>query len=157
MTDRIAEVPTRLAWLRLNADGLLIALLGLVFGLFDILIPNHQALEAEIGHEPVTYWIWNGLYLIGGLVMLWGFFRQQIGPELLGRLFIGMGITVEMLRIGSAFGWHSEEVWSRYALWLIIAGLFTLRATALLAPRGVVVVVNGHTNFTDEVSEELDE
>lgn len=157
MTDRIASTPTRLAWVRLNSDGLLVALLALVFGLFDILIPNHEALEAEIGHEPVSYWIWNILYLIGGLIMLWGFIRQQIGPELLGRLFVGMGITVEVLRIGSAFGWDSEEVWSRYALWFIITSLFMLRASALIAPRGVVVVVNGQQNFEDIGDEMEDE
>lgn len=140
---------SKTGWLRLNSDGVLIATLALYAGFFDLIQPGYQALTDRLGYQPPTYFVWNTLYILGGCVMLIGFFRRRIAPELCGRLLIYCGSLVEFVRIASAYGWGTHETYERLTIVILLTFFFVLRASVMLNPRGLAVVFQGRDSFKD--------
>lgn len=130
------------AWLGLNADGVLLALLALLTAA-DFFEPELSDMARELGYVPPTFYLWTTLYVVGGLLMLVGFARGLIGAELLGRACLVLGVTVEAFRTWSVFGW-ATVTWQLLIVAVIVTSLCAARARVLR--RGVVVVV-GHSHI----------
>lgn len=131
---------TRFAWLRLNADGLLLALLALLSGL-DLFAPQDQRISVKLGYIPTSLYAWTVLYLLSGLFMVYGFVRNNYGPELFGRFLLNSALLWETGRIAVAFGPASHLAVSRYLIFLALLGTTALRVSVLLSRSGVVLTV----------------
>lgn len=145
---------SRFAWTGLNSDGLFVGILAIYAGCFDLLDPNYIELAQKVGYQPPTYFVYNGLYIIGGCLMLLGFFRQHIGPEVLGRFTVWLGAIVESVRVTTAYGLASSQATERYVLFTMITLFFGLRIWVLLNPKGIAVVLPGKDSFTDAHEDE---
>jgi hypothetical protein len=137
---------TRLAWTRLNADGLLVAALAFVSSL-DLLHPDASDLAQAAGYIPPSFYIWTVSYLLAGLALMAGFLGSpstRMPLELTGRLLLCIGYTLQTLRSGSILGWFSEDMLIFYLLWTVLVTVCALRVSLLLAPKGTVVVIGRH-------------
>ena len=141
----MSEVATsprqRHAWLGLNADGVLLALLAFLTAA-DFFEPELSDMARALGYVPPTFYVWTTLYVVGGVLMLFGFACGQIGPELLGRVCLILGVSVQTFRTWTAFGWDTVT-WQILIAAVIVTSLCVARARVLR--RGVVVVV-GHSH-----------
>lgn len=133
----------RFAWFRLNADGVLIALLGLVSGL-DLLSPEREGIVRHLGYIPMTFYVWTVLLFVGGLLMLYGFIKHTMGAELLGRLLIILAILLQAVRYSVAAGLQDNETVRSYLIFIMVTLTFTARASALLSKSGLAVIIGGH-------------
>ena len=131
----------RHAWLGLNADGVLLALLAFLTAA-DFFEPDLTDMARELGYVPPTFYLWTTLYVVGGLLMLAGFYTGKIGPELLGRVCLILGVGIQTFRTWTAFGWDTVT-WQILIAAIIVTTLCAARARVLR--RGVVVVV-GHSH-----------
>ncbi len=131
----------RHAWLGLNADGVLLAVLAFLTAA-DFFEPELSDLARALGYVPPTFYLWTTLYVVGGLLMLTGFYTGKIGPELLGRVCLILGVSVETFRTWTVFGWDAVT-WHSLVAAIIVTILCAARARVLR--RGVVVVV-GHSH-----------
>lgn len=138
----VSDRRTPLAWVRLNADGVLLSLLALAAGL-DLFHPQAEDLARALGFVPPTFYLWTAGYVTGGLLMLVGFFKRRIGPELAGRLVLCLSVGLETARTGAILGWASSTMADRYVTVGIVVALCAVRATALLSKDGLVVFVGG--------------
>lgn len=129
-----------LVWLRLNADGVLLALLAFAASL-DLLRPDASDLARELGYVPPVFYVWTICYTLGGILMLAGFVGRSIGLELTGRLLLCFGFAVETFRIGTLFGWAHYDVWPHYVIGLFLYGACYVRARVLLSKEAVHITV----------------
>lgn len=134
---------TRFAWLRLNADGLLLAGFALLSG-FDLLNPELHDLAQAAGYVPWTFYLWSVLYILGGLGMVLGFYRHRMQPELAGRSLIACAGVMETWRTATILGWTDDTTVRLYVGLVFLLGTFALRASALLSKRGVAIIIGGH-------------
>lgn len=138
----------RLAWLRLNADSVLISILVLLRGL-DLIDPEKSDIVVALGYVPATFYFWTIMYVISGILMMIGLIKGWIGPELLGRFLVWLSFGWEVARSYIVLGSNLESE-SSLAIWILLTITFSARASMLLSKHGVTVVVaprqNGHTH-----------
>lgn len=133
---------TRLAWLRLNVDGVLIAVFGLIMA-SDVLSPHVQELVIANGSVvPATFWLWSALYVAAAVLMMVGFITHKIGPELAGRLVLCLGLALETARSLSILGVNDDTV-TLAVITVAVSVLAAVRASVLLARDGLAVVIPG--------------
>lgn len=132
----------RLAWARLNSDGLLIGLLAFS-QFFDFFSPEREEISREVGYVPGTLYVWTTLLVLGGLFILLGLLRASIGTELLGRFLVFLAVMIESVRLTIAFAGLNGDVAGQYVVLLIVGFTFALRASVLMAKGGLRLVIGG--------------
>lgn len=133
---------SRLVWLRLNADGVLLAILCLLASV-DLIRPDISDLAHVLGYVPPLFYLWSTCYLLAGISMLAGFIGRSIGLELLGRFLMCFGFTAETFRIVTAFGWDHYDSLTHYAIGVVLFALQAVRARVLLAKRAMHITIGG--------------
>lgn len=133
---------SRTVWLRLNADGVLLALLAFAAGL-DLLHPDVNEIARELGHVPAAFYLWTACYMLGGLGMVLGFVTRSIAAELLGRLLLCFGFVVETVRLGNVFGFGHYDVWPNYLIGAILFTVCYVRGRVLLAKEPTQITIGG--------------
>lgn len=130
------------AWLRLNADGVLVGSLALLSA-SDLINPATADISMALGFVPPLIWLWTVMYVMGGLLMIVSFVRQSIGIEFSGRFLLFMGVVTETWRTATVLSWNHHEVIGLYVLNAILAIAFSLRVSTLLSRKGIVFKVGG--------------
>lgn len=145
MVEPRTEPPTQqqppFAWARLNADTVLLGLLAITGGVFDITNPAHDVTVQVLGHATPAYYLRASIYVVSGLLILYALARQHTAEEVLGRLILIAGMMIQTVRTGLAVGWTAPITYERYALLLVVGFVCWLRLTALLTRRGLTVTL----------------
>lgn len=132
----------RTVWLRLNVDGVLLAVLTIASGL-DLFSPNLNDIVREVGHVPPTFYVWTICYLVAGASMLAGFIGRSVGAELLGRLLMCFGFTLETFRLGTIYGFGHHDLIESYTIGAALFAISIVRAWVLLSKRQTHIVIGG--------------
>lgn len=139
---------TRATWLRLNADGLLIATLGLQNGL-EVFDPESEKINVALGFVPLGFYAWTTLYVVGGLLMVVGFAVHKASWELLGRFFLVSAFIWETWRFATVYGLDSGIMTSKYFILSSLIATSALRVTALLPKTPLFVVIPGRAKTSE--------
>lgn len=132
---RRAKDTARLAWLRLNAYGLLVVVL---------LLLRASALQPA----------WAAGFAVAGLFMLWGFIRSKTLPEVFGLGLLTVALTVQTLVVCDALDWNGQAAVRTVVIWVIVTGCVWLRGSAVLSKDGLTITIPGRaTQSTRERNE----
>lgn len=132
-----------LAWARLNADGILLAVVCLA-GALDVFHPNSTELARALGYVPPTFYFWSICYGTAGVLLLGSFLgpaRFRLPLELAGRLTLCVGFLIQVWRTGVILGWSTQEMVINYAVGFVLLVAAISRVSMLLDRRGVVVLI----------------
>lgn len=134
---------TRWAWARLNADTLLLVLLAIFGGTFDILDPDRDdvtALVLQTFNQPQPmHYIRAGAYIVFGLLLLAALLWSSVKIEVYARCLLLAALALNIWRHGHWLGWTSSETVAQYTLFGILALVTGLRFSVLLGKKGLVV------------------
>jgi hypothetical protein len=134
---------SRGSWIRLNGDGCIIALLC-VLQIFDFIEPEKSDYVRQLGFVPINFYLWTGLYVLGGVVLIAGFVApadKKIFVELAGRWIIGMAAGLQAWRTGEIFGYTTIEFYQTIIIFVGVCTFFFLRGSALMTKHGFTVVI----------------
>jgi hypothetical protein len=128
-----------LAWLRLNAYGILLAGLA-VLGMADFINPGGTDLARLIGEVPHHQPLWIIGYVLAGLLLLWGFVRTDRIPETIGLALLNAALLLHTAVAFDYLGW-TDYTLTRVALILIIGCCSWARISVLWTKRGLMVTI----------------
>lgn len=136
----------RLAWAKMNADGMLLAALAFISSL-DLFHPTASDLAQVAGYVPMSFYLWTACYLVAGCTLTGAFFvapaRWRMPLEMSGRLLLCAGFALETWRTGTIIGWTAPHMVESYFLAAVLFLTSAWRASLLLSRDGVVVVIGG--------------
>lgn len=144
MNQHDPPAPSRAAWLRINADGVLLAMLAFIAGI-DLFDPQYSDIARDVGYVPPTFYLWTSCYFVGGALMLGGFIWQRMLPELAGRLLLCLGFLMETVRTASLIGWLHHDLLVNYLVGAVLITVCGIRAGALLSRKGLTIVIGGRS------------
>jgi hypothetical protein len=131
--------PNRLAWLRLNAYGVLLAFIALM-GVQDLITPAGAPLAQVVGEVPPGQNFWVGGIVIAGLMMFWGFVRADRLVETCALVFLTLAVAAQTIVAWSMLGW-TEFTLTRCALLGAVILCSSARASALWSREGMVITI----------------
>ena len=137
---REAPVPHG-AWMRLNADTLLLAGLALFGGISDLADPSRSDIVSDIGAVTPVHYMRSVGYVLAGLGILFGLARNNIRAEVLGRAVLIASLVVTSSRHGIVFGWTAGPTLSTYVLLVLVGFTTWLRLSILLGRQELHVTV----------------
>jgi hypothetical protein len=134
----VSTRPHRLAWLRLNAYGLLLVGL-LLLAATEVTGPRNSQVARVVAAVEILQPAWTLGYGIAGLLLLYGFFRARSGPEVLGLGIMLTACTVQtvVLTLGDVV--HARD----WIVWALVVGVVSLRTSALLSKDGLTFTIPG--------------
>lgn len=140
----------RLAWLRLNAYGVLVAFLA-VLSLTDLLHPGQAEFARIVGDIPPGQPLWTTGFIISGLLLLAGFVRGDRIAETLGLGLMTGGLVAQVITAYAYLGF-TEFTTTRIALLIAVAMCLGARASVLWSKRGLIIHIpaRGETETGDE-------
>lgn len=131
--------PTRFAWAKLNAYGIILAGLALL-GVADLINPGGAPLARLVGEVPPGQTFWVSGYVLAGLALLYGFTRGDRLAESLGLGLLFGSLLLNTAVAFSLLGW-SEFTLTRLALIAIIGLGGGARISALWSRDGMVITI----------------
>ncbi len=105
MTDHTTH-PTRLAWARLNAYGILLACLA-VLGAADLIDPGGTDFARLVGGVPPGQPFWTAGYVVAGLMLLVGFVRTDRLVETLGLGLLTLALCAQTIVAWDLLGYST--------------------------------------------------
>jgi hypothetical protein len=133
--------PNRLAWLRLNAYGVLLAVLALM-GIGDLINPGGAPLAEVVGEVPPGQPFWVVGVIISGLLLLWGFIRADRFVETTGLAFLSVAVAAQTFVAWYLLGFTELAV-TRCALLAVVLVCCAARVSALWTREGLVITIPG--------------
>lgn len=110
----------RLAWARLNADTLFLALLATFAGLFDLIEPTRDAVVvARDGALPLFHARAGG-YVLAGLVLTVALLTASVRTEVIARCILVGAIALNIYRHVVWLGWETDTQSSLVLLAIVI-------------------------------------
>jgi hypothetical protein len=130
--------PNRLAWLRLNAYGLLLVGL-LLLAATEVTEPRNSQVARVVAAVEILQPAWTLGYGLAGLLLLYGFFRARSGPEVLGLGIMLTACTVQTIVLSIGGAAHARD----WFVWVLVVAVVSLRASVLLSKDGLTFTIDG--------------
>jgi hypothetical protein len=131
--------PNRLAWLRLNAYGVLLAGLALM-GVTDLINPGGANLARVVGEVPPGQNFWVAGLIISGALLMWGFARADRLIETAGLGLLSLSVAAQTFVAWRLLGW-TDFTLTRLALFGIVVACSTARISALWSRSGLIITI----------------
>jgi hypothetical protein len=136
----VSTRPNRLAWLRLNAYGLL--LVGLTtMSILKVRTPEDSNVARAIGYVSAWQPFWTWGIFIAGLLLLYGFARSRTGPEVAGLVLLSASMTAQAAVAAEAIG--PGRALDQLLAWFVVVLCSALRASVLLSKDGLTFTIDG--------------
>jgi hypothetical protein len=133
--------PQRLAWLRLNAYGLLLVGL-LLLAATEVTKPADSQVAQVVKAVGILQPAWTLGYGVAGLLLVYGFARARTGPELFGLGIMLTASTVQTIVLAVAGAAHTRE----WFVWVLVLTVVSLRASVLLSKKGLIFTIDGRAH-----------
>lgn len=121
----------RLAWARLNADTLLLALLCVYGGLFDLADTTRDAVVVARGFESPLFYVRAGGYALAGLVLTAALLWASVRAEVIARCVLIGAIALNVYRHAVWIGWETATQ-GQVVILIIVVLTSGLRFSVLL-------------------------
>lgn len=111
----------RLSYLKANAFELMFAVAAAVAGSSTLINPSingDQAIGAVLGFAGL---IWAALYLIGGMLIVFGLIKPSVRCEVAGLILLALGILANAAAIVGERGWVGLTTAVFYVGWAVAA------------------------------------
>jgi hypothetical protein len=136
--------PTRFAWAKLNAYGILLAGLA-VLGVADLIHPGNADLARLVGSIPPGQPFWTAGYVVAGLLLLWGFVRTDRLAETFGLCLLTLSLISQGVVAWALLGWVDYTT-TRIVVLVIVAGCSWARISALWSRDGLTITIPARRN-----------
>lgn len=130
---------TRFAWAKLNAYGIILAGLCLL-GLADLINPGGANLARLVGEVPPGQHFWTAGLVVSGLLLLFGFVREDRIAETLGFALLCVSVVAQTIVAYALLGW-AEFTLTRLAIVAILGLGGWARLSALWSRSGLIITI----------------
>lgn len=129
----------RFAWARMNAYGVLIAVLCILASA-DMLEPDGPVTQ-RLGEPPPLLYAWETGFLIAGLLLMYGMFKADRAPEISGLAILNFALTLQVGTTLYYLGWETTASVTRLLTWLAVLAASWMRASTLMSAHGITVTI----------------
>lgn len=131
--------PTRFAWAKLNAYGILLAGLALLGGL-DLIDPAGTDFAQLIGGVPPGQNMWIVGYIASGILLMYGFARTDRRAETAGLLLLTSALVLQLGVAVWLLG-ASGFTFTRVLILVLVAACSWARYSALWSHDGLTITI----------------
>jgi hypothetical protein len=129
----------KLAWLRLNAYGVVLAGLALMAGL-DLIDPANTDFGQLVGGVPPGHYLWTSGYVLGGLMMLHGFLRTDRLVETIGLSVLAVCQVLQIVVAIKLLGFI-DFTWTRITVLTLVSLCSWARLSVLWSRDGLTITI----------------
>ena len=135
----MSREPTRFAWAKLNAYGLILAGLALL-GVGDLIKPGGANLARLVGEVPSGQQFWVSGFVLSGLLLAHGLVRADRLTETAGLVLLFVSIAAQTVAAVVLLGWV-DFTYTRLAIIGVVGVFGAARISALWSREGLSITI----------------